>query len=101
MTPDQARPQSLADSFKVGEWLVDPQLDEISRGGEVLKLEPRMIRLLVHLAERPRRIVSTHPLLNSVWSGVVVGPASVNQAVSALRNLHGFRRHPPSASGAR
>ena len=45
MTPDQARPQSLADSFKVGEWLVDPQLDEISRGGEVLKLEPRMMRI--------------------------------------------------------
>lgn len=89
MTLDHARPPSLTDSFKVAEWLVDPPLDEISRAGEVLKLEPRMIRLLAQLAESPGKIVSTQQLLDSVRSGVVVGPASVYQAVSVLRKLLG------------
>lgn len=78
-----------AGHLKVGEWLVDPQLDELSRGGEVHKLEPRMVRLLVKLAESRGQVVSTQQLLDSVWSGVIVGPASVYQAVSTLRKLLG------------
>ena len=75
--------------FRVGDWLVDAELDEITRGDEIQKLEPRMVRLLVHLAQRPGQVVSTKHLLDSVWSDVVVGPASVYQAVSQLRKLLG------------
>ena len=75
--------------FRVGEWWVDPALDEISRAGPTTKLEPRMMRLLLRLAENPGQVVSTQELLDSVWSGVVVGPASVYQAVSQLRKLLG------------
>ncbi len=75
--------------FRVGEWLIDPALDEISRGTEVVKLEPRMMRLLCRLAETRGRVVSSQQLLDSVWAGVVVGPASVYQAISALRKILG------------
>lgn len=75
--------------FRVGQWLVDTQLDEISRVEGIVKLEPRMMRLLMRLAEKPGQVVSTEQLLDSVWSGVVVGPASVYQAVSQLRKLLG------------
>lgn len=77
------------DAVRIGEWLVDPSLDTISRGAETHKLEPRTMRLLMCLAESGGTVVSLDRLLTEVWSGVVVGSASVYQAVSQLRKLLG------------
>lgn len=71
----------------VGAWLVDPALDRLSRDGEIVKLEPRTMRVLMRLCESPGQVMSPQQLLDDVWSGVVVGPASVYQAISQLRKL--------------
>jgi TolB-like protein/DNA-binding winged helix-turn-helix (wHTH) protein len=47
------------------------------------------MRLLLCLAESAGEVVSVDRLLNEVWTGVVVGSASVYQAVSQLRKLLG------------
>jgi len=75
--------------FRVGAWLVEPSLDQVTRGQETVRLEPRTMRLLVRLAETPGQVVSSRELLDTVWAGVVVGPASVYQAISQLRKLLG------------
>jgi transcriptional activator of cad operon len=84
------------DPFHLGAWLVDPNLDTISRGGETLKLEPRMMRLLTCLAHSSGAVVSLERLLTDVWAGVIVGPASVYQAISQLRRLLGDTEPEPS-----
>lgn len=71
--------------FRIGDWRIDPALDEISRGDRRIKLEPRMMRLLCRLAARPGEVVSLNELLEHVWPGVVVGQSSVYQAVAHLR----------------
>lgn len=78
---------SRTGQLQVGEWLVDPALDRLSRGSEIVKLEPRTMRLLLRLCESPGQVMSPQQLLDDVWSGVVVGPASVYQAISQLRKL--------------
>jgi transcriptional activator of cad operon len=75
--------------LRIGAWLVDPSLDTLSQPGAVQKLEPRTMRLLLLLAESPGKVVSVERMLAEVWPGVVVGPASVYQAVSRLRRLLG------------
>jgi TolB-like protein/DNA-binding winged helix-turn-helix (wHTH) protein/tetratricopeptide (TPR) repeat protein len=75
--------------LRIGAWLVDPSLDTLSQPGTVQKLEPRTMRLLLVLAESPGKVVSVERMLAEVWPGVVVGPASVYQAVSRLRRLLG------------
>jgi TolB-like protein/DNA-binding winged helix-turn-helix (wHTH) protein len=82
--------------FHLGAWLVDPSLDAISRGTQSIKLEPRMMRLLTCLADSPGVVISQERLLAEVWAGVVVGPASVYQAVSQLRRLLGDTDPDPS-----
>jgi len=47
------------------------------------------MRLLLRLAERAGEIVSIDDLLDHVWSGVIVSPDSVYQAVASLRRLLG------------
>ena len=76
-------------AVQIGEWFVDPTLDTIARGTETHKLEPRTMRLLLCLANSAGEVVSVDRLLTEVWSGVVVGSASVYQAVSQLRKLLG------------
>ncbi len=74
-------------AVQVGDWVVHPALDTISRGDETHKLEPRTMRLLLCLVEAAGGVVSVDRLLSEVWTGVVVGPASVYQAISQLRKL--------------
>ncbi len=76
-------------AVQVGDWIVDPTLDTISRGAETQKLEPRTMRLLIRLIDSNGAVVSQDTLLADVWTGVVVGPASVYQAVSQLRKILG------------
>jgi TolB-like protein/DNA-binding winged helix-turn-helix (wHTH) protein/Flp pilus assembly protein TadD len=69
----------------IGDCGVDPTVDEIVRGGTTIKLEPRTMRVLLHLAERPGEVVSVQELLDHVWADVVVTPDSVYTAIAALR----------------
>jgi TolB-like protein/DNA-binding winged helix-turn-helix (wHTH) protein/Tfp pilus assembly protein PilF len=71
--------------LQIGEWRVDSALDELRRGEEIVKLEPRMTRLLCCLAERPGEVFSADELLEKVWPGVVVNPSSVYQVIALLR----------------
>jgi len=47
------------------------------------------MRLLLCLAQRAGEVVSIEDLLNEVWSGVIVTPDSVYQAVASLRRVLG------------
>lgn len=81
--------QESSGVVQIGEWIVHPALDSISRGTETQKLEPRAMRLLMCLANSAGEVVSVDRLLTEVWAGVVVGSASVYEAVSQLRKTLG------------
>ena len=75
--------------FCIGDFRVDPALDEISKDGVTAKLEPRTMQLLICLAERAGRVVSVEQLLEVVWKDVVVSSDSVYQGVASLRRILG------------
>jgi transcriptional activator of cad operon len=76
-------------ALQVGDWRVDPQLGQMTRGADTVRLEARTLRLLVYLANRAGETVGIEELLDQVWSGVVVTQDSVYQAVTTLRRLLG------------
>ena len=76
-------------TWQIGEWIADPKDDTLTRDAESVKIEPRMMRLLLRLAEANGAVVSQEQLLTEVWAGVVVGSASVYQSVSQLRRVLG------------
>jgi TolB-like protein/DNA-binding winged helix-turn-helix (wHTH) protein len=82
--------------LRIGSWRVDPALDEISKDGTAVKLEPRTMRLLVCLAEHAGEVVSVEQLLDQVWKDVVVTPNSVYHAVAALRRVLGDSTKEPT-----
>jgi TolB-like protein/DNA-binding winged helix-turn-helix (wHTH) protein/Tfp pilus assembly protein PilF len=84
------------DLWQIGEWVADASDDSISRPGETVKLEPRTMRLLMCLAESGGTVLGQEQLLNEVWPGIVVGPASLYQSVSQLRKLLRDTDSPPT-----
>jgi TolB-like protein/DNA-binding winged helix-turn-helix (wHTH) protein len=75
---------------------VDPRAGQLTREGEVVRLDARTLRLLLCLAERPGEVISIETLLDRAWSGVIVTQDSVYQAITALRRVLGDDPKQPS-----
>ena len=75
--------------LQVGEWVVEPALNQLSAAGKTTKLEPKAMALLCYLAERSGQVVSREALLAAIWPGVVVGDDSLTQAIIKLRKALG------------
>jgi TolB-like protein/DNA-binding winged helix-turn-helix (wHTH) protein/Flp pilus assembly protein TadD len=73
----------------VGEWTVDRDLGLIRRSGEAVVLEPRVMDLLVFLADRAGDTVSTDELAATVWAGRAVSNQPVYQGIAQLRKALG------------
>ncbi len=72
-------------TIHIGAWRVDPTLNRISQGKRSVTLGPRIMDLLVALAQHPGEVVSREALLATVWEGVVVTEETLTVAVSDLR----------------
>ena len=70
---------------RVGEWLVTPSDNQISRKGRQLTLEPRLIDLLVFFARHPDEVLSRDELIDNIWTRNVVTSHVVTQSISELR----------------
>jgi len=93
--PSEADRRARA-TLRIGDWVVHPLADTMTRSGDTVRLETRTMRLLLCLANRAGEVVSIDDLLTEVWAGVIVTPDSVYQAVTALRRLLGDDSRKPT-----
>ena len=95
MTLDLEQGDSWEAPFIVGDWLVDPRANEIRRGAEAVKLEPKVMRVLCFLAARPSSVVSREELESQAWAGMVVTSDAVTNTIIKLRKAFADdSRHP-------
>jgi len=71
--------------FRIGAWDVYPQQNLLKSPEQTKTLEPKVMDVLVFLAERQGEVVSRQQILDAVWREVVVGDEVVSRAVSLLR----------------
>jgi TolB-like protein len=83
-------------AIRIGAWLANPARDEISKDELTVKLEPRLMRLLICLAEHAGQVVSIDNLLDEVWKNTIVTQASVYQAIATLRRSLGNDSETPA-----
>ena len=79
----------MADAFKVGDWFVEPQLNSISANGNTIRVEPKIIQVLVCLAEHAGEVVPKENLIRQVWSGTFVTDDVLTRSISELRRVFG------------
>jgi serine/threonine-protein kinase len=75
------------DSLRVGDWLVEPTLNRIVRDGEVRHLRPRLMDLLVDLAQHAGEVVTKDEILQRVWHQRFVAESVISRSVADLRRL--------------
>ncbi|ARJ43212.1 transcriptional regulator CadC [Pantoea alhagi] len=71
--------------FLVGEWHVSPSINQISRPGHSLTLEPQLVDLLLYFAQHPDEVLSRDELIDNVWKRNIVTNHVVTQSISELR----------------
>ena len=77
------------DSLRIGEWLADPEANELRRGDEVQRLEPKAMTVLMLLAARPGRLLTREDLFAGAWPGRGGGDEALTQCIIKLRRALG------------
>lgn len=55
--------------MKIGDWLVDPQTNEIKKQDEVRRISPLAMDILLHLAAESGEVVDSNTLIDANWPG--------------------------------
>ncbi len=86
--------EDLQDGFRLGEWLVYPNREEIVRGDEVLRPQPKVFQVLMALARRDGDLLTRDMLVDEVWGGRPTADDPINRSLSLLRSDLGDRSTP-------
>jgi TolB-like protein len=71
--------------FRVGGWQVEPSLNTVSRDGTCVRLEPKVIQVLMCLAEHAGEPVTKEELFRAVWPNTFVSDDVLKHSISELR----------------
>ena len=77
----------LASRLRVGEWRVAPELNSLERDGHSVHVEPKIMQVLVTLAERPGTVLSKEHILRQVWPETFVSEEVLTRSISELRRV--------------
>jgi DNA-binding winged helix-turn-helix (wHTH) protein/TolB-like protein len=93
--PVSALDSAPLDDFSVGSCRVHPAENTMRCDGELIPLEPKVMMLLVYLAQNAGSTISREQLFEAIWPGVVVSDDTLTQAVTKLRKAFGDNaKHP-------
>lgn len=84
--------REVSGEFSVGPWTVEPELHLLRHAGETVRVEPKVMEVLVHLASRAPAVVSREELQEVVWGTPYVSEDLPRRAVYELRKA--FRDDP-------
>ncbi len=79
--------------FRLGDWLVQPSLNRLSRGAEFVRLRPKVMDVLVLLAERAGEVLSKEEIIDTVWAKKFLADSALTRAVHELRETLGDDAH--------
>jgi DNA-binding winged helix-turn-helix (wHTH) protein len=82
-----ARP--VAADFRLAGWLVQPSLNRLSFEERVVQLEPKLMDVLVYLAENAGQVVSKIDINDAVWTDVFITESVITRSIAGLRRAFG------------
>ena len=72
-------------SFYIDNWHIDTEVNRLSFRNQEIKLESKVMDVLVYLADHAGEIVSREALERDVWAGKVVGYDSLTSTINKIR----------------
>jgi len=77
------------EDFLLGDWLAQPSLNLVSRDGVSTRLEPKVMQVLVCLADHAGEVVGKEQLMATVWPDTFVADQVLTHAIWQLRQVFG------------
>ena len=75
--------------FVFGDYVLDPDRRELTRGSEAIAVGPQVFDLLVYLVQNRERVVSKDDVLRAVWGGRIVSESTLTSHINAVRKAIG------------
>jgi DNA-binding winged helix-turn-helix (wHTH) protein len=72
----------VRNGFHVGQWTVRPDLNTVSENGTATHLEPKVMDVLVCLAETGGEVVNKEVLIHKVWPDTFVSDDVLKRSIS-------------------
>ena len=82
--------------LQLGDWIIQEHANLLTREDTVLRLEKRVMAVLMHLIDADGQVVAKDALIDRVWHGASVSDHSVANAISDLRKALGDDRKNPT-----
>lgn len=77
-------------SFLIERCTIQPDLNRVvTHDGRITHLEPKVMQLLVFMAERPEAVLARDTLLNAIWGDAFVTEQVLTNAISLIRQSFG------------
>jgi len=95
---ERAHPAPVPSSrspFQIGDWRVEPDAGRLTQGDRSSRLEPKVMDLLIYMAQRPGQVLAREELEQAIWTGTVVGYDALTSAIIKLRKAFGDDSHKP------
>lgn len=73
------------EEFRLEQWIVRPRLLSLDGPEGLVRLQPRVMDVLVALAARAGEVVTRDELVRDVWAGRVVSDDAINRCIVELR----------------
>ncbi len=87
----------LKQGFKIGPWEVRPLTGEVSGAAGVVHVEPKVMEVLLALAQQPGEVVEREELLRRIWgSRAAVSDEPLTRCIAELRRALGDSRQAPT-----
>lgn len=75
--------------YRFSDCVVDRARREITRNGDAVRIEPKVLEVLLYLIDNRERSVSKDELQDEIWRGVIVTDASLMRSVMKARRAVG------------
>lgn len=71
----------------IGSWQIDPNALCLTKGEQQVKVQPKVMELLLYLANRPNQVVLREELIENIWSETSATDDTLNNTVGKLRRV--------------
>ena len=80
---------TTSQEFTIGSWYVRPSMNVVTSAYRTVQLEPKVMQMLVILAERAGEVISRDALHQQLWPDAIVTDKALTRLASELRKAFG------------
>lgn len=81
--------------YRINQWLLDPEQLTLSGDADEVRLESRVMQVLLCLIQHANQVVSRDTLIDEVWRGGTVSDNAINRIIGLLRQSLGDNAKAP------